>query len=254
MINGENSPLLINCTFSENSAAWGGGMYNGYNNNTTLTNCAFNENSGDSGGGMYNCENSMNLAGCTFSGNFAEYGGGINCEYDANLTLENCIFSGNEAEYGGGVFCDSNSTSVLTNCSIVDNQVTSSGGGFYNSDDSSTTLTNCIVWNNALEQIVNDAGGNAVVTYSNVQGGWSGQGNIDNDPLFADPSNGDYHLKSRGGRWDPVSQTWVRDGVTSPCVDAGDPTITSFSLEPVPNGGRINMGAYGGTAEASKRP
>ena len=76
-------------------------------------------------------------------------------------------------------------------------------------------------------------------------------GIINYDPLFADPNNGDYHLKSQGGRWDPNSGSWVIDEVTSPCIDAGDPN-TPIGNEPFPNGGIINMGAYGGTTEASK--
>jgi len=98
------------------------------------------------------------------------------------------------------------------------------------------------------------------------------EGNIDADPLFADPGHwddnatpddpsddvwidGDYHLKSRYGRWDPAANAgaggWVFDSVTSPCIDAGD-RGSDFSNEPQPNGGRVNMGAYGNTMEASK--
>jgi len=68
-----------------------------------------------------------------------------------------------------------------------------------------------------------------------------------------DPDNGDYHLKSQAGRWDPVSLSWVTDDVTSPCIDAGDPD-SPVGDEPMPNGGIINMGAYGGTVETSKSP
>jgi hypothetical protein len=64
---------------------------------------------------------------------------------------------------------------------------------------------------------------------------------------------GDYHLKSEHGRWDSASESWVVDDVTSPCIDVGDPN-SSVGDEPEPNGDRINMGAYGGTAEASKSP
>ena len=95
-----------------------------------------------------------------------------------------------------------------------------------------------------------------------------GPGNIDADPCFAippssdpngtpdDPNDdffveGDYHLKSQAGRWDPASESWTKDEVTSPCIDAGDP-MSPIGHEQFPNGGRINMGAYGGTAEASK--
>jgi hypothetical protein len=94
-----------------------------------------------------------------------------------------------------------------------------------------------------------------------------GAGNISADPLFAksgyrDPNGtpdnpdddfwveGDYHLKSRAGRWDPALGLWVTDTVTSPCIDAGNDS-PDWTNEPWPNGLRINMGAYGGTAEAS---
>jgi hypothetical protein len=63
--------------------------------------------------------------------------------------------------------------------------------------------------------------------------------------------DGDYHLKSQAGRWDANEGRWTKDEVTSPCIDAGDPA-SPIGLEPFPNGGIINMGAYGGTAEASK--
>jgi hypothetical protein len=72
---------------------------------------------------------------------------------------------------------------------------------------------------------------------------------VTGDPLFADATSGDYHLKSAAGRWN--GSTWVTDTVTSPCIDAGDPT-SSFANEPIPKGGRINIGCYGNTAEASK--
>jgi hypothetical protein len=112
-----------------------------------------------------------------------------------------------------------------------------------------------------------------VVRYCDVEGGWPGAGNIDADPCFAAPGHwvdaanpkiivdathtnaawvdGDYHLKSQAGRWDPAGQDWVLDEVTSPCIDAGDPN-SPVGDEPEPNGGRVNMGAYGGTSEAGK--
>ncbi len=113
-------------------------------------------------------------------------------------------------------------------------------------------LTNCILWGDTPDEIYIFSG-TPVVTYSDVQGGWAGESNIDADPLFADPDNGDYHLKSQAGRWEPSSQAWLIDDVTSPCIDAGDPG-TPIGLEPLPNGDIINMGAYGGTSKASKSP
>ncbi len=73
---------------------------------------------------------------------------------------------------------------------------------------------------------------------------------IETGPLFADPNNNDYHLKSKRGRYWPQYDLWALDSVTSPCVDAGDPN-SDYSSEAMPNGARINMGAYGGTAYGS---
>ena len=112
-----------------------------------------------------------------------------------------------------------------------------------------------------------------MIRYSTISGGWVGMGNLDADPLFAagdqwvsrnDPNTavkpddpdavwimGDYHLQSQAGRWDPKIRKWVRDEVASPCIDAGDPDV-AYGHEIFPNGLTINMGAYGGTVEASK--
>ena len=76
-----------------------------------------------------------------------------------------------------------------------------------------------------------------------------GTGCIAKDPCFADAASGDFHLKSAAGRWNGA--TWVKDTVTSPCIDAGE-VSAAYANEPTPNGNRANMGAYGNTAEASK--
>lgn len=70
---------------------------------------------------------------------------------------------------------------------------------------------------------------------------------VTGDPLFV--GGGDYHLQSAGGRWN--GSAWVADTGTSHCIDAGDPA-SAYANEPAPNGGRINLGCYGNTAEASK--
>jgi hypothetical protein len=79
--------------------------------------------------------------------------------------------------------------------------------------------------------------------------------NISVDPLFADPANGDYHLKSEHGRWAPSANAgagaWVNDAVSSGCIDTGDPAA-DYSDEPMPNFGRANIGAYGNTYQASR--
>ena len=74
----------------------------------------------------------------------------------------------------------------------------------------------------------------------------------DGDPLLADPTNRIFHLKSRAGRWDPVHGVWTNDAVSSPLIDMGDPASAVWANEPTNNGGRVNVGLYGGTAWASK--
>jgi hypothetical protein len=143
------------------------------------------------------------------------------------------------------------------------------------------SLENCIVWDGgqsiapsfAMTRGPQTTTQNVTIRYSDVQGGWQGEGNIAAEPGFAalgywvdadnpavpvtsDYSNalwieGDCHLKSPAGRWDPMRGDWVLDQVASPCLDAGDPK-SPVADEPEPNGGRIDMGAYGGTPEASK--
>jgi hypothetical protein len=131
---------------------------------------------------------------------------------------------------------------TITDCTVAGNLQDGISGGI-------TTITNSILWGNSTLQIA-ETQGTVSVTFSDVQGGWPGEGNIDADPCFADPDNGDYHLKSQAGRWAPHGQGWVQDEVTSPCIDAGDPN-SDWTAELWPHGKRINMGAYGGTPQAS---
>ncbi|WP_394697743.1 disaggregatase related repeat-containing protein [uncultured Methanomethylovorans sp.] len=90
--------------------------------------------------------------------------------------------------------------------------------------------------------------------YNNANGAYTGAniGHSDDiylDPLFASSTSRDYHLKSKAGRYS--SGKWVADSTTSPLIDAGY-SKSSYSTEPSPNGGIINIGRYGNTAQASK--
>ncbi|MBL7154141.1 MAG: DUF362 domain-containing protein [Phycisphaerae bacterium] len=143
---------------------------------------------------------------------------------------------GVELSLGRGI----TSTVTMRNCTIVGN----SGNGVYSGVQH---IISCIIYYNDTDAV---AGTISSVTYSDVQGGWPGEGNIDCDPCFADPCNGDYHLKSEYGRWNPNSQSWVLDDVTSLCIDGGDPA-SEWRAELWPHGECINMGRYGGTPEAS---
>ena len=133
------------------------------------------------------------------------------------------------------------SSPTLRNLTIVGNR-----NGITAYTGSAPAISNCILWDN----LQNDLIGCAVV-YSCIQDGAAGQGNISSDPLFADLATGDVHVKSRIGRYLTSTQQWVQDDQTSPCIDAGDPADDPTG-EPLPSGGRINMGAYGNTPEASQ--
>jgi hypothetical protein len=197
------------------------------------------------------------VVNCTFSGNSAYQGSGMENGYNSSPTVTNCTFSGNSADYGGGMY-NWDSSPTVTNCTFSGNSARYYGGGMYNWD-SSPTVTNCIMWGDTPNEIYNNLDSNPIVTYSDVERGtgqsWFGTGCIDAEPLFLATAIEDFHLKSEFGRvsTDPSFPygSWLVDTVTSPCIDVGDPNM-DVGNEPEGNGGRINMGRYGGTYQASK--
>ncbi|MCK4887619.1 MAG: hypothetical protein KAS96_09545, partial [Planctomycetes bacterium] len=154
------------------------------------------------------------------------------------------------------------------NCTFSGNSGQDSGGGMYSYMMSIPTLTNCIFWGNSdangmdsSSQIYNRC--NTKVSYSCIQGGYPGVGNIQVDPQFVDFGNGDYHLKSEGWRWCEGLLDWQYDDVTSRCIDSGNPgSLLGEELLTIPSDPnhergeniRINMGVFGGTVEASMAP
>jgi predicted outer membrane repeat protein/parallel beta-helix repeat protein len=185
-----------------------------------------------------------------FVENYAENNGGAIYLEQSNTPIFNCIISDNDAnDLGGGIYF-SESPSTVKNCTIIDNNAPA-GGGVYDHNNSSPILTNCILWANVTQEISYDGQESfPVVNYCDVKDGWPGKGNIKLDPLFADSQDGDYHLLSVSGRWDPNTQLWFTDASTSPCVDTGDPN-SKWTAELWPHGKSINMGAYGGLPQAS---
>ncbi len=131
------------------------------------------------------------------------------------------------------------SSPTISNITFVHNEY---GIGAYN--EAEPDISNCIFRGNTHGNLYQ-----CRARYSCIEA--AGQGNINADPLLVDPNSGDYHLRSEQGWHWPQYDIWVPDEVTSPCIDGGDPTVDP-SDEPMPNGGIINMGAYGGTAYASK--
>ncbi len=238
----------------------------------------------DANAAVYCSGASPAIVHCIITGNS---GPGIEIQNGGNPTIISCEIIRNN---GPGIRMRKHAAgrkvtynyAAITNCLIAEN-------GQYGIEDGIVTITNCTIAANGLCGIsgyeptvtnsiiyYNDSGSDGVqieshvdatVTYSDVQGGWPGQGNIDADPYFVEVGfwntngtpedatddfwvSGDYRLCSQAGRWDLFSQTWVQDNLTSPCIDAGNPD-SDWTAELLPNGERINMGAYGGTPQAS---
>ena len=176
---------VMNSAFSSNSAAYGGGLFARDSSSTlVLMDIAFaNNTSSYVGGGMVNSSNSPLMVNLTFSNNSAhDYGGGLD-NYASSPTLTNVTFSGNSAPTGGGIFNTEGSNPSLNNLTVTVNSATT-GGGIYNWN-SNPIVTNSIVWGNTPSQITNGVNSTPVVTYSDIQGGYPGIGNIDLDPNLA---------------------------------------------------------------------
>jgi len=236
--NGENSYHVVTGSGTNNTAIldgftitagnangggtneYGGGMYSN-SGSTMVTNCTFIINSAYYGGGMFNKSSSPTVSNCTFTGNSADPddGGGMYNWENSSPTVINCTFTGNSAKrYGGGVDNDSGST-ILNNCTFHSNSTGYQGGGIYNKSVSSM-VTNCILWGNTAQigaQIYDD--GALAISYSDVEGGWPGMVNIDEDPLFIGPNG----LDGIPGTADDEEDNVHLSPSGSPCFNAGDP-------------------------------
>jgi hypothetical protein len=230
MYNLDSSPTVTDCTFSGNNSPVGGGMYN-LSSNPTITGCTFSGNTTSRGGGMFNLLSSPTVTNCTFSGNSAaEYGGGMRNE-SCSPTMINCTFNGNSAQNEGGGMYNYNSYPAVTNCTFSGNSAGWRGGGMYNYTNSNATVTNCILWDNTPDEIYNTTS-TPIVTYSDVQGGYTGTGNIDADPLFVDAAGGDLRLSSS----------------ISPCVDTGDNSAPGLPTTDLAGNPRVVDGDLDDTA------
>ncbi len=239
---GYSNPTITNCTIADNTADFSGGVFS-WDSNLTMSHCTITGNAGAEGAILL-CYGSRTITNCTITGNSAvgvwsagsgtltirnctitgNAGGGTDCESHSSPTITNCRISGNagtgvyclewsaptitnctiSGNAGPGVECDLESSATITNCTITEN--TAAWGGAVQCFHSSLMIANCILWNDTPEEVYVESG-DVGVSYSDVQGGWPGEGNIDADPLFVDPNNADYHLSAG-----------------SPCIDAADST------------------------------
>lgn len=227
-----SSPVITDCTISNNSSH---GVYLSSSTASTISNSTVSNNSNI---GIYCSSSAVTISDCIVNNNSNH---GIQCTGAASSTetISNCVVRDNsghglyftssaspsvgncviEGNGNYGIRCNSASPSI-TNCTIINN--TNRG-----ISESTGQITNCILWNNDDELY------NCSASYSCIEDGDLGPGNMGYFPYFVDTANHDYHLQSY-----------------SPCVDSGDPN-SDYSNEPLGGGGIINMGMYGNTMQAA---
>ena len=190
------------------------------------------------GGAIYcDCANSF-IIGNRIIGNASKEGGGIYCR-DSVTIANNCIV-GNSADHGAGIICGDDN--LIANNTISRNFSYVNGGGIFCSSPTSIII-NSIIYENEPDQILTNIELPPEIVYCNIQGGWEGEGNINVDPLFRDPENGDFHLMSAA----------CGDAYDSPCIDTGSPAIIDSLLDCSWGLGTVlsDMGAYGGGDSAT---
>lgn len=180
---------------------------------------------------------SPQIIGNTVTENWSLYcGGGVFLQFSGDTYIEKCLIYANETQYGAGIDIQTSPGAVITNCTISDNHAAMWAGGMMTASFSYPTLLNTIVYGNIAGEMYPNmfsAGDDSfIVSYSDIGGGWIGEGNIDSDPLFVDPGNGDFNLS-----W---ANYPLEDSTKSPCIDAGNPEQVYND----PDGTRNDLGAF----------
>ncbi|MBL7066980.1 MAG: VCBS repeat-containing protein [Candidatus Marinimicrobia bacterium] len=253
------SPTITDCNVTGNSSS----LYNGKGGgihisggSATITNCTIGElnkpNTAMNGAGIYITGDSPSITGCVIKENTISYsggdGGGINSS-NSSATIQNCVIvknsvSGGSDAHGGGVYCSGINIPTFINNTIAYNTASGNGGGIYHSGSSTLEVRNTIVWgdtagNPSFNSIYS---ANYAITYTDAEGGWPGEGNLNSDPLFVYVSSDSFNLSD-----------------FSPCIGAGTsegaPT-TDIDGNPRPNppSSIPDMGAYESPRSAPLSP
>ncbi|MBN2211414.1 MAG: chitobiase/beta-hexosaminidase C-terminal domain-containing protein, partial [Sedimentisphaerales bacterium] len=221
------------------------------------------------GGGIFLDGGAAGVHHSYICGCHAIYGGGVYMKNYASPSLEHCLIVDNTATSGGGL-CMVSSTATLEQMTVANNAATSSGGVGYVMD-SDLSSWNSIFWGNTATSsgatLYLTSASTAQFEYCDVEGGESGfylngtgnsyslpTGCYAADPCFVDVADGDYHLQSQLGHWDELGEIWVSDGQTSGAIDTAHPSEGIGAEVADPSNVRKNLGAYGGTVQASRTP
>lgn len=223
----DGSAMLFDCVFESNSAGVrGGGLFCGGDCSPTLVDCTFIDNAaGNDGGGMYipSAASSPLLINGRFLGNRALDGDGGGIASNGSPALVNGLFSGNSAAVasmgngrGGGMY-NAGGPAQLYGCTLSQNAAASEPGGGVHGP---ATIVNSIVYGNVGGNL---AGSDFTVAFSDIGGGFGGDGNIDADPMFVDAAGAD----GVPGTLD--DDLHLLPG--SPCIDSGSNAAVSIQLD-----------------------
>ncbi len=229
---GGGSVRVENCTFRRNSAWLGAGAIATDEIPVEANACVFEENTGGFAAGAVVVSAESFFENCAFVSNSALNAGAVLIETHSNVEFRYCTFLGNTAVSAGGVVYLENVEAPevvrFSRCTFVANSGALGSIGYFPAlsgdptpPDGTLSIEESILWNNG-EDLFEENAGAVTVTYSDIEAGYDGDGNIDEDPLFADAENGDLRLTKE-----------------SPCIDAAEP---DSPLDP--DGTRADMGAF----------
>ncbi len=163
-----------------------------------ITNCTLTDNRATSGGAIMVMDSSqLRITKTIIGGNEANFGGGIYVIGGSKPRLENVPVVTNKG-LGGGMYVNQ-SQPMLVNCTIASNNGNGSAGGIFNIN-SVTTVKNSLLWGNTSPQTTQES----MITYSIVEGGYTGTDNSSQNPLFVNAGSsglapmgglGDYHVQ-----------------------------------------------------------
>ncbi len=218
--------------YSNYSMQDGGGMavYDGAD--ITVSDVYIHSNNAVNGGGIY-CENAEgNFNNVSVLENSADNGGGLCLINFGVMNFTEALIASNTANLEGGAAYVFDSELSISKGTISNNYTDGSCGGLYYEMlmGTQSLITNSIIWNNFPNELIS-TDFLPTVSYSDIKNGFEGIANIDEDPLFENPTDADYHLQ-----WQSYP---VKNEEKSPCIDAGNPYTSND-----PDGTVTDMGAY----------
>jgi parallel beta-helix repeat protein len=242
--NSGSNPTVTNCTIRNNYAWYKGGGICCFSSSPTIENCKIIYNTcGPYGGGIQSDYGSYpTIRNCVISNNYTTGGGGVlwSGSHSGGI-IENCLMVNNQSGSSGGAMTLNDCDATISNCTIANNTANYDGGAIHLQNSPQPTITNCIIYGNSAPngpQIYIYSGSGLSITYSDIQGGWSGTGNINQNPLFVSGPYGSYYL----------SQFAAGQSQQSPCVDSGNPSSSMITgttrTDGIQDAGRVDMGYH----------